>query len=91
MDKNYAVVIGEGEEQEIKFYETQVEGSVPVEHDIPQHDENTQVASVSSYDAQETKVVVKYRVESKPKRSPRFSLDEFADIVADKVVERWQE
>ena len=89
-DKNYAVVTGEGDEQHIEFYETQVEGSLSVEHDIPAYDESKQVASVSRYDVQEDKVVVRYRIEDKPHRSPRFSIDEFADMVADKVIERWQ-
>ena len=90
-DKNYAVVTGEGDEQEIKFYETEVADSIPVEHDIPAgYDETKQVASVSRVLPEETKVVIKYRIEDKPQRSPRFSFDEFADMVADKVIERWQ-
>ncbi len=90
MTKNYAVVTGEGEEQEVKFYEVEVDGSVPVEHDVPEYDETKEVVSVSKVVPEETKVVIEYRAEPKPRRSPRFSLDEFADIVADKVVERWQ-
>ena len=97
MQKNYAEVIerderlknDEADEMRIIFYETKdKEEFLPVEHDIPAHDGKTQVAGVSGYDVQKDKVVVKYKVEDKPQRGQRFSVEEFADMIAEKVVER---
>ena len=90
-EQNYAVVISEGEEQEIKFYETEVAGSIPVEHDIPNHDAETQVVSLKNHEVQENKVVARYRVEQKPRRQQKMTFDEFADKVADRVIAKWQE
>ncbi len=84
MSKLYARVTSEGE---VEFFDTKVKGAVVIEHDVPMYDEKTQVIGVSGYDVtQKDKVIVKYRAEKKPVE--RFSLNEFAEMIAEKIAER---
>ncbi len=86
MDKSYARVLSDGE---LEFYDTKVDGALTIEHDVPDYNKDTQVVGVSGYDVtQKDKVVVKYRVEQKPKTGQRFSLDEFVEMVAEKIAEK---
>ncbi len=90
-EQNYAVVINDGDNQEIRFHKTAVEGSVPVEYDIPEYDSETEVVSLKNHEVQDDKVVARYRAEQKPKRQQKMTFDEFADKVADRVIAKWQD
>ena len=94
MQKNYGEEITEElsadeeeEEKRFKFYEEKIKDDLlPVEHDIPAYDEETETVGVDGYEKYRDKIVIKYRKERKPQRTLRT--DALVDMIADRVAEK---
>ena len=64
----YAEIIEVDGIQEVRIVAESNENTLPLEYDLPEYNGLTHMAGVSGYEIKEDRVIVKYKMERKPRR-----------------------